>query len=511
MSSAQAPSRSFLDSKWLALFVIIASIIPLLLPTTPPLTDLPGHIARYRIELDLDHSAYLRQWYDFHWALFGNLGVDLLVVPLAQILPLETAVKLIVLAIPPLTMLGMLYLACEIHGRVPPTALFALPLAYCFPFQLGFVNFTLSMALAFVFAGLWLNLGRLGQIKTRAALFAVLSPMLFLAHAVGWGIFGVIIFSAEVMGRRARSRNWLHSLFAAAVAMLPLTTAFILILIWAGREPGGATLPYPWYLKLYQLKEILRDQFRMFDILSAVMLYALAFLGIRRIGVRYEARLGLAAILLAIIYWITPGLLKGVFYADTRMLPYFLAVALIGLTPVSTDSRWHRAFAVAGLAFFVARMVAQFVTYHELDRDYQRQLVAIDHIDRGSRVFVMVYTPCEDWGWQRMMHLGSLATARRESFTNGMWPMPGGRLMTVTYAAAAPFQYSPTQVLQPEKCRVPDSGDKSLREALTELPRQAFDYVWLIDLPPEDRPHAGWLKPVWHGKTGILYRIVTTR
>ena len=44
MSSAQAPSRSFLDSKWLALFVIIASIIPLLLPTTPPLTDLPGHI-----------------------------------------------------------------------------------------------------------------------------------------------------------------------------------------------------------------------------------------------------------------------------------------------------------------------------------------------------------------------------------------------------------------------------------------------------------------------------------
>lgn len=511
MSSTQAPSRSWLDSKWLVLFVVVASIVPLLLPAVPPLTDLPGHIARYRIELDLDHSATLRQWYDFRWALFGNLGVDLLIVPLAQILPLETAVKLIVLAIPPTTMLGMLYLAREIHGRVPPTTLFALPLAYCFPFQLGFVNFTLSMALAFVFAGLWLHLGRLGHIKTRASLFAILSPMLFLAHAVGWGIFGVIIFSAEVMSRRALSRGWLQSLFASAVAMLPLATAFVLILIWAGKEPGGTTLPYPWHLKLFQLKEILRDQFRVFDILSAVMLYALAFCGIRRIGVRYEARLGLAAILLAIVYWITPGLLKGVFYADTRMLPYFLAIALIGLSPVSTEPRWHRAFAVAGLAFFVARMATQFVTYHELDRDYQRQLVAIDHIDRGSRVFVMVYTPCESWGWQRMMHLGSLATARREAFANGMWPMPGGRLMSITYAAAEPFLYSPTQVLQPEKCRVPESGDKSLREALTELPRNAFDYVWLIDLPPEGRPHARWLKPVWHGKTGILYRIVTTR
>lgn len=511
MSSAFPSSRSWLDGRPFALFVIVASIVPLLLPAIPPLTDLPGHIARYRIELDLDHSATLRQWYDFRWALFGNLGVDLLIVPLTQILPLEAAVKLVVITIPPLTMLGMLYLAREIHGRVPPTALFALPLAYGFPFQLGFVNFTLSMALVFVFAGLWLQLGRLGHIRSRALLFAILSPMLFLAHVVGWAIFGVMIFAIELVGRHAQARGWWRSLVGTVVAMLPLATAFVLILIWAGQDPGGATLPYPWHLKLFQLKEILRDQFRVFDILSAVLLYAFALCGIRRIGVRYEARLGLAALLLAIVYWVTPGLLKGVFYADTRMLPYILAVALISLTPVSMDVRWQRGFALAGLAFFVARMATQFVTYHELDRAYQRQLVALDHIDRGSRVFVMVYTPCESWSWQRMMHLGSLATARREAFTNGMWPMPGGRLMTVTYAAAEPFQYSPTQVLQPEKCRVPASGDKSLREALTELPRGAFDYVWLIDLPHEGRPHARWLKPVWHGKTGILYRIVTTR
>jgi len=511
MFSSPAPSRSWLDSRLFALFVIVASIIPLLLPAVPPLTDLPGHIARYRIELDLDHSAYLRQWYDFRWALLGNLGVDLLVVPLAQILPLETGVKLIVIAIPPMTMMGMLYLAREIHGRVPPTALFALPLAYAFPFQLGFVNFTLSMALVFLLAGLWLHLGRLGHIKPRAALFAILSPMLFLAHAVGWAIFGVIMFAVELMSHRAHPRSWWWLLRRTVVVLLPLGTPIVLILNWVGHGAGGATLTYPWSMKLSQLGEILRDHFRTFDILSAVLLYALILFGVRRIGMRLDAKLGLAAALLGVVYWITPGILKGVFYADSRMLPYILAIALLGLHPVSSRSRWQLAFAMVGLIFFTARMITQFITYHEHDQKYQQQLSALSHIDRGSRVFVMVYTPCETWNLSRTMHLGSLATARREAFTNGMWPMPGGRLMTVTYADAKPFQYSPSQALWPAKCRVPVSGDMSLGQAFTALPRPAFDYVWLIDVPPTWYPHARWLKPVWHGKTGILYRIVTTR
>ncbi|MFO3796683.1 MAG: S1C family serine protease, partial [Anaerolineales bacterium] len=39
----------------------------------------------------------------------------------------------------------LLWIAREVHGRIPPTALFALPLAYSYPFQFGFVNFALSI------------------------------------------------------------------------------------------------------------------------------------------------------------------------------------------------------------------------------------------------------------------------------------------------------------------------------------------------------------------------------
>ena len=59
--------------------------VPLLYPPIPPLVDLFGHMGRYRVELDIDQSPWLQQYYNYHWAAIGNLGVDLLVLLLAPL------------------------------------------------------------------------------------------------------------------------------------------------------------------------------------------------------------------------------------------------------------------------------------------------------------------------------------------------------------------------------------------------------------------------------------------
>ncbi len=48
-------------------------------------------MGRFKVALDLDNSPALQQWYSFHWLPIGNLGVDLLVVPLAKLIGLEPA------------------------------------------------------------------------------------------------------------------------------------------------------------------------------------------------------------------------------------------------------------------------------------------------------------------------------------------------------------------------------------------------------------------------------------
>ena len=72
------------------MLLALLAMLPLLWPTIPPLVDLPGHMGRYRVQLDYADSATLRNFYSFKWNLIGNLGVDLLIIPLSKIFGLES-------------------------------------------------------------------------------------------------------------------------------------------------------------------------------------------------------------------------------------------------------------------------------------------------------------------------------------------------------------------------------------------------------------------------------------
>ena len=115
---------------WGAGAIALLCALPLLWPTIPPLVDLPGHMAAYKVELDLARSPDLQRYYTLHWAMIGNLGMNLLVIPLSKLFGLELAVKLIMIAVPPMTAAGFQWVAREVNGRIPPSALIALPFAY---------------------------------------------------------------------------------------------------------------------------------------------------------------------------------------------------------------------------------------------------------------------------------------------------------------------------------------------------------------------------------------------
>lgn len=485
------------------LLLVLMAAIPLLCPAIPPITDLAGHMGRYRVELDLARSDYLRQWFDFRWGLVGNLGVDLLIVPMAKLFGLELGVKLIVLAIPPLAVAGMLTIAREVHGDVPASAAFALPLAYAAPFQFGFVNFALSMALAMLLFGLWLRLGRLGFYRLRIALFLVAAPVVWTIHAFGWGFLGLLVLVAachealRIDGWDARAR---HVLFAC----LPLAPPVLLFIDWSHMAPrGGKTLGFfLWHAKFAHMLSMLRNSDRVFDIASALLLHMMVVLGMAGLLFRFDRLLAAAAALLFGTFLLLPEIINGSSFAAMRLTPYVIAIALLGLVP----KRFETAFALGGLLFFGARIVDHTIHYARLDKAWQGQLAALDHVPRGARIFAMAAVPClGDWSARRMEHLGALGIVRREAFVNGQWTLNGAQLLTIHYPRAEGFTSDPTQILMPERCRQRQSY--GLEEALAKLPRDAFDYIWLIDLPRDRWPRDPGLRLQWHGETGILLRI----
>lgn len=202
------PARTpWWESRGFALAAMLLAAVPLLIPAVPPLTDVPGHIGRYHIAAHLAGSPLLARHWQFEWGLIGNLGVDLIVEALAPLIPAPLAAKLVIVAIPPLWVWGLIRLSRASGtgadaGRLAPGAALGFPLVYSWPFQFGFVNFMLSATLALHALASWIAMGRAGRVRQRAALFVPVSWVLWIAHSFGWGLFGLIAFAAELAERR---------------------------------------------------------------------------------------------------------------------------------------------------------------------------------------------------------------------------------------------------------------------------------------------------------------------
>ena len=488
-------------------FFVVASAFPLFWADLPPLLDLPGHMGRYRVQLDLASSPILQSYYDFQWALIGNLGIDLLVEGLAPLIGLEPAVRLIVLLIPTLAAAGLIWVAFEVHGRVPPTVLFALPFVYNFPFLFGFANFALSMALALNAFALWLRLGRLDRTGLRALLFIPLSAILWVVHAFGWGTLGVLAFSAELVRQFDRGHNIFSAGFRAGVHCLSLTPPVALILMWRSEAAGVTGDWFNWDRKLDWLMMALRDRWLVFDQVSlgiacAVLLFALFS---RRLT--YSRNLAASVIFLSAVFVLLPRIVFGSAYADMRLAPYLFAIALIAIRfSPRAGPRFAATIGIAGLAFFLVRTTASTVSVQLYDRTYDRELAALDHVPEGARLVSFVGRRCvEPWAMNRLLHLPAMAIVRRQAFSNDQWALSGAQLLTVHYRDGWPFIRDASQVVTQRRCR----GEvwRTMNQALATFPREGFDYVWLIQPPAYDPRLTQGLQPIWRSGHSVLYRV----
>ncbi|MEO7635908.1 MAG: hypothetical protein ABIS38_09730, partial [Sphingomicrobium sp.] len=482
--------------------------VPLIYPAIPPLVDLLGHMGRFRVELGLESSPWLQRYYDYHWAAIGNLGVDLLVMVLGPLIGLEPAVKLIVMIIPPLTVAGFLWVAREVHGRVPPTAYFAIPFAFGHPFLFGFVNFALAMALAFLAFGLWLRLGRLGKLRLREWLFVPISLIVFFTHTFGWGALGLLCFSAEAVRQHDRGIGWLRAGVNAALQASVMLLPVLIMVVWRSETHGVTTADmFNFKAKLVWLKTALRDRWQWFDIAGLVAVALVLLEALRNRRLTFSRNLAFSALVLVAGFVMLPRIIFGSAYADMRLVPYFIAVLLLAIRfRGATTPRLGCTLAALAFTFVVVRLGANTASLAMAANDQQAKLAAINHMPMGARVMSMVGLRCGvSWPLPRNSHLGAMVVVRRDGFSNDQWLMEGLNLLELKYRAPGYFSTDPSEIVRPDEC-----GDRlhlTIGRSLRAMPRDAFDYLWLIDPPVYDPRDVADMTPVWRGPGSILYRV----
>lgn len=500
--------RWWWDNKWFLLAISLAMAIPFITPPVPPLVDMPGHMGRYRILLDIGTSPALQSFYYYHWQLIGNLGLDLLVIPLAPIFGLELAVKLIVMSIVVLTATGLFWISREVHGHITPTVFFALPLAFGHPLHFGFVNFALSMALALNAFALWLRLGRLGRTELRRRLFIFIGFALWVCHTFGWATLCVLAFSAEVVRNHDKEGGWHQPFVHAALSCLPLAPPFILMVVWRNGHVGGETGEFfRWDSKWRWIMMTLRDRWLEFDKGSVAVLGLVLIWAAFSKTVQFSRMLRITALFLLLAFALLPRVVFGSAYADMRLTPFLFAIALIAIRPnPGVAPRTLLPVALAALAFFGVRLAATTVSFHMYGERAEKALGALEHVPQGARLVSFVGRPCGlPWYTSRLEHIPAMATVRRHAFTNDQWVMAGAQLLGIKKSDARGFNQDASQLVSLKKC--PREVWRTIDGSLRDLPRNAFDYVWLIDPQPYDHSLVSDMTRIWTNGRDELYRI----
>ena len=490
------PATLWWESRAFYAFLIVLAAIPLLYPPIPPLIDVPAHMGRYAVQLGVETEPTLRQWFDFEWMLIGNLGVDLLVELLAPVLGLEPAVKLIAIFIPMATVAGFLWMATEIHGRLPATAALAVPLAYSYPFEFGFVNYCLAMAIAFLGYAFALRLTRLGRPRLRTFALLCLGFIAWVAHAYGWAMLGLLWFVTNAV--RNWSGGWAKALWAAALSCLPLAVPLLPMLLWRSDSPAGIEGWFHLGSKVVWIATVLRDRWMLVDLVSVAIVYgAVAAAFIWRSRFRFDPILLVTGLALFTVAMILPSTIFASAFADVRLFPFAVALVVLSIAlRRSVKERFRQIVAVSAVAFALVRIAFATASLVLYSHSYTAELEALDQVPVGSRIAAFSEHPCtSSWQDHRLRHLANLAIGRRLAFVNGQFVSEGWNALRVTNQAAAPYTGFPSSMVT--------SGDgcdwplPTAQERVDEFPRQAFDFVWLLNVPAERRPTVPWLTETW--------------
>lgn len=465
------------ESLWLGLVLAALAALPFLFAVHPQQADYAAHLARYHIMLHRADSPDLARFYQFDWALTGNLGVDLLMVPLGLVLGVERAAWLIALLLPVVTGLAIVCVEWTLRRRIGPGALLALALIWSPAMLMGFANFSLALALALFAFALWV---RLAQWRGRALLFIAVGLVVWLCHSAGWGVLGLLVFGHEWHQRKS---------MAAVLAVWPLCfplAAFALTATGAGSLNYGASVSA--YKLSIWLKALAAYHYAL-DVASVILLVSILILALRT-G-RLDGRLAWAALFVALLSLALPRHFGGGDLADLRLVPVALMLGCLAI-----DVRVPRWVLYLAPLLFLVRLAVTAAAWHEESARLERALAAIEHIPQGARVAGAVALFPGRWGADPLAHAPSYATVYRDALVNSHFAIPGVHMLSLRQGGSG-F----TDPSQGVLARPGEPVDLS-----RFAPAAQADYLWYIGANPVTHLPAG-ARVVYRSPGSLLLRL----
>lgn len=401
------------------------SLAPVALVDVPAMVDYPNHLARMSV-LARAGTRAASPFYDVTWALYPNLGMDLLVPPLARLVGTVPATRLFYLASQILIVSGAMALSFAVRRQCLAAGLVACALLYCVPFAWGFVNFEFGLGLALWGMAGWIALAR-GPALPRLALHGLLVVMLYASHLFALGIYGFTIGVWELWRARAERRGARRALATLAGMAAPALLVAGATLAM-GVTVGGSGTGWAFGQKLvwlFSLNGFSREISLVVTATLALLAYALARKGFMRFvggGVALLAAYAALFIVMPFVFLDTAFVDVRVPAAAALILPAFLVIEI-------PDARWRRAAAILAGTGALANLAAVAWIQAGYRSDYAALYASFDRLPRQARILIATEAEAEDppvsLAEYPMYHAPTLAVDAIDAFVPTLFTYPG--------------------------------------------------------------------------------------
>jgi hypothetical protein len=241
------PDRSIPGRAIILVYAVLAILlaIPILAAEVPLGVDDFNHLSRIYVRAHIASDSDLAHFFRIRTDIIPYLGMDLLLTPVARVLPIMLVGRLYILALVWGVVGAVVVLQRAFTGRIGFEPAAAGIFAYNGLLAWGLINYLLGIILALLLLAGWHSQRRRYWL-TRLLLFTCAATLLYITHVFAFALYGIMVVSYEVLSRptpwRTPLRDWMV-LVGQAVPSLLLWRAISNKLIGA-----GFTIEYfPWF------------------------------------------------------------------------------------------------------------------------------------------------------------------------------------------------------------------------------------------------------------------------
>jgi hypothetical protein len=374
-------------------FTVLAvlAVLPMLAAEVPPLVDYPNHLARQYILNPVPDDAHILKNYIVDWRPIPNLAMDLIVYPLAQILPIALAGKLFLILCLVAVTGGIFTLYRVVHGRLDYWPAVSFLVIYNLPLAWGFVNFYFSVGIfLFVFAG-WIATQHWHSGAKLLCLNLALG-FLYLCHLFGFlaciAAIGLFELRLTVLAGDFR----IKTLARRSVPVLGQLCLPVLIFTAGKLFWQSDVVPLElgtWFGTLGMKASVLLSGFFFYGGLADVLpilffVTAIAMAGLRR-QLEISNTLLWPFMLFLLLALVSPHVFRGLFL-DSRLAFIFICLTITAINIQIPKGFTRMAFATILIAIFSLKMGTTHRIWAAYEGKYAEFRSALNVVTPGSRM-----------------------------------------------------------------------------------------------------------------------------